>query len=144
MAIAAETFPLAQFLPASPEGANLGCVQRVALASAHRALVGLDESHQRVTGRRQVGVGWRSGVPRSVLSRTIHDSPTAAAHLRTLEREIDLPLLEVLPSTSLGRALRKESEYADFSSQSTHLHALATDPHEQSGLEPISITRNRL
>jgi len=42
----------------------------------------------------------------------------------------DVRLLDVLRSTSLGGALRKESEYADFSSQSTHLHALATDPHE--------------
>ena len=64
------------------------------------------------------------------LARNIHEGPTAAVHLRTLEREIDVRLLDVLPSTSLGGALRKESECADFSSQSTHLHALATDPHE--------------
>ena len=67
---------------------------------------------------------------RLALARNIHEGPTAAAHLRTLERDIDVRLLDVLRSTSLGGALRKESECADFSSQSTHLHALATDPHE--------------
>ena len=36
---------------------------------------------------------------------------------------LDVRLLDVLSSTSLG-------PNADFSSQSTHLHALATDPHE--------------
>jgi len=57
------------------------------------------------------------------LARNIHEGPTADAHLRTLEREVDVRLLDVLPSTSPG-------PYADFSSQSTHLHALATGPHE--------------
>ena len=57
------------------------------------------------------------------LARNIHEGPTAAAHLRTLGRGIDVRLLDVLPSTSPG-------PNADFSSQSTHLHALATDPHE--------------
>jgi hypothetical protein len=49
--------------------------------------------------------------------------PTAAAHLRTLEREIGARLLDVLPSTPPRPG-------ADFSFQSTHLHDLATDLHE--------------
>jgi hypothetical protein len=57
------------------------------------------------------------------LARIIHEGPTAAAHLRTLEREIGARLLDVLPSTPPGPG-------ADFSFQSTHLHDLATDLHE--------------
>jgi len=57
------------------------------------------------------------------LARIIHEDPTATAHLRTLAREIGARLLDVLPSTPPGPA-------TGFSSQSTHLHALATDLHE--------------
>jgi hypothetical protein len=59
----------------------------------------------------QAGVAGRRGWPAGAehLARTIHEGPTAAAHLRTLEREIDVRLLDVLPSTSPGEALRKGS-----------------------------------
>ena len=61
--------------------------------------------------------------------RMSHQPPTAAAHLRTLGREIGGRLLDVLSSTPPGPP-------PDFSSQSTHLHALATGAGETCGGPP--------
>ncbi|MBW1688749.1 MAG: transposase [Deltaproteobacteria bacterium] len=84
----------------------------------------INEAHL-LRAPREYFANYHESRPHQSLARTIHEGPTAAAHLRALEREIVVRLLDVLPSTSFGGALRKESEYADFSSQSTHLHALA-------------------
>jgi len=64
---------------------------------------------------------------RFTLARVSHHASTAAAHLRTLTRDLEVRLLAVPAGTPPG-------PNPEISRQSTNLHALATRRGEKSGL----------